>query len=162
MQQLIWGIPVLICAAGACSPASSPQARPAATPDASTARQASTTRASADKKKTDWEPVLVGYRVTRGSTPGDSLLEGETALEPGRPVFVERRGPGSAGVASLTIRSRPLDGGNVLLAMEYDEDASESGKIRWSPMLVVRRGAEVSTHVGFAGGDGRNLWLTVR
>jgi len=160
MQQIIFALPLMLCAAAACSPAT--HAAPPTSPAPPGASTGASPHRGADESTLDYSPVRISYRLSRGSEPGAIVLQGETALEAGKPVTVERRAPQSSELAALTMRSRPLNDGSLLIAMEYEEEGNEAGKIRWSPMLVVRRGAEVTTQVGFAGGEGRSLQLSVR
>lgn len=155
MQQLRWGATVLICAAGACAPAVGPTAARPVSPAAKSGEPAAASAA----RRFDFVPVVVGYRVQRPSS-SEALLEGESAVEPGRPIMVERRG--TSGGSSLTMRLRALEDGRLLMEMDYDEATDDHGRIRWSPSLVVGRGASAQAHIDFGGGDGRTLSLVVR
>jgi hypothetical protein len=151
--------PILMAASTGCATA---HARPSSKAPAHQGAESSSPKPAptTDKGVVDEAPYVVDYRVVDGN--GEVILGGQTALEPPRPVTVDRRLPGSPDATTLSLQASRTPTQDVVVTVQYEEQTERGGRLSWTPRVAIRRGSSAEASIAFADGGRRNITLSVK
>ena len=103
--------------------------------------------------------VEFSFTVSDGSVPSSPpvLLAGQTVERLGGHSSFERRVPGGNNSVDCSFDSQSLFDGTILLQVHWREWLSNGEQIRWDPTVRLRRGADSTASMTWAGGQHRVL-----
>jgi hypothetical protein len=112
-------------------------------------------------------PVESAHRLLvtiRKSAGGEALASTSATLADGRDVELRTSNAMDHGEARLVVgveHRGPDARGPYLVRVEWEESSADGRKLRWSPTVAMREGAQSSATVELGGGDGRRLDVTL-